>query len=102
MGTLLGVVAQQLLFLPYLATNPTPLPFRVTHVILAATFGAPLDKRYGLKFARPAPSGTRRTLEQKRELAKSTLESCFTSQWLTDPINEKRIEWWLSRMVVGR
>jgi len=98
-----GVVVQYLLFLPYLPTNSTPLPFRVTHVVLAATFGAPFyDPRYGLKFSKGLFSGAKRTLEQKRELVRPSLEGCFTPQWLADPHNKERFEWWLSRMVVGR
>ena len=63
--TLLGIVVQQLLFLPYLSASPIPLPFRVTHAVLAATFGALLDKWYRLKLAKPTLSGVRRTLEQE-------------------------------------
>ncbi|KAJ7633046.1 Alpha/Beta hydrolase protein [Roridomyces roridus] len=52
-----GVVVQQLLVLPYLPTNPTPLPFRITHVILASTRSEVLrDPEYGLKHLPEPPT----------------------------------------------
>ncbi|KAJ7154300.1 Alpha/Beta hydrolase protein, partial [Mycena filopes] len=46
-----GVITQQLLFLPYHPERPTPLPFRVTHVLLAGSLCSVLrDERYGLPF----------------------------------------------------
>lgn len=95
-----GVVAQQLLFLPYDSTNPTPLPFRVTHVILAGTLCSVLtDRRYGLRVNKNEPTGPL-TVEQKRELARPTLVSTFDATWIAK--NSERFEWWLDRMVSGR
>lgn len=95
----LGIVAQQLLFLPYHTAEPTPLPFRVTHVILAGTLCSVLtDRRYGLRvnkneFTVPF------TLEQRREIARPTLLSTFDPTWIVK--NSERFEWWLNRMVSG-
>jgi len=98
-----GVIAQHLLFLPYLSHNPTPLPFRVTHVFLTGTMVAPLkDKQYGLKITRLPPSDRRRTVEEKKEIAKSSLEATFDPRWLADAKNSERFHWWLHRMIHGR
>ncbi|KAF8077745.1 Alpha/Beta hydrolase protein [Lyophyllum atratum] len=96
-----GVVAQQLLFLPYHPTNPRQLPLRVTHVILAGTLCSPLrDKRYGLRINKNEPKGPL-TLEQKREIARPTLTSTFDPTWIANPANSQRFEWWLERMISG-
>jgi len=96
-----GVVAQQLLFLPYHPSNPMPLPFCVTHVILAGTLCSVLrDKRYGLRVNKSEPTGPL-TLEQKREIARPTLVSTFDPSWMADSANSGRFEWWLDRMISG-
>ncbi|KAF5381011.1 hypothetical protein D9615_004138 [Tricholomella constricta] len=96
-----GVVAQQLLFLPFHRTKPTPLPFRVTHGILAGTLCSVLrDKRFGLRVNKDAPSG-QLTLEQKREIARPTLASTFDPTWIANSANSERFEWWLNRMITG-
>lgn len=101
-----GVIVQQLLFLPYLPVNPTSLPFRVTHVVLAATIPAvihPEDKgKYGLKFGRTAITKKRLTDEEKKAIVRPTLESSFDPGWLADPKNDRRFEELLGRMIVGR
>lgn len=98
--TLTGIIAQQLLFLPYLVTNPTPIPFRVSHVILAATLCSLLkDKRYGLRIDKSVPSRSL-TAEEKKEIARPILKQTFDPQWIAS--NPDRFEWWLNRMIVGR
>lgn len=98
----LGVVAQQLLVLPYLHTNPTPLPFRVSHVLLTGTLCSPLrDKRFGLRIEKVIPTKPR-TPEEKREIARPTLISTFDPEWIANPANSERFEWWLNRMTSGR
>ncbi|GLB34754.1 putative serine aminopeptidase, S33 [Lyophyllum shimeji] len=94
-----GLVAQQLLFLPFHPANPAPLPFRVTHVILAGTLCSVLtDKRYGLPVNKNEPPGPL-TLAQKRELARPTLVRTFDPNWIAN--KPDRFEWWLSRMISG-
>ncbi|KAG6814596.1 hypothetical protein H0H92_000125 [Tricholoma furcatifolium] len=96
-----GVVAQQLLFLPHHPTRPVDLPFRISHVILAGTLCSPLkDRRYGLRINRDVPNAPL-TKEQKREIARPTLESTFDPAWLKNPANSSRLQWWLERMISG-
>ncbi|ESK91382.1 3-oxoadipate enol-lactonase [Moniliophthora roreri MCA 2997] len=99
-----GVVTQQLLFLPYHPQNPQSLPFRVTHVFLAATLCATIwdpDKRYRLKIDTSAPPRPL-TDEEKKAKVRPVLDSTFDSAWLENPKNKERYEWWLSRMLIGR
>ncbi|RDB21107.1 Haloacetate dehalogenase H-1 [Hypsizygus marmoreus] len=97
-----GVVAQQLLFLPYHGTNPTLLPFRVTHVLLAATLCSVLrDKRYGLRIDLATPARPR-TEEEKKAVARPTLESLFDPQWVANPANKERFEALLNTQTSGR
>ncbi|KAF9443346.1 alpha/beta-hydrolase [Macrolepiota fuliginosa MF-IS2] len=102
-----GAIAQQLLLLPYHTSNPTPThPFEITHVFLAATLASPMrDKRYGLKFfplPTPRPGGKKRTREERKEIARPTLEGTFDEAWLRDPRNRERFEVLLERMISGR
>ncbi|KAG5645063.1 hypothetical protein DXG03_007153 [Asterophora parasitica] len=94
-----GVIAQQLLFLPYHRTDPTPLSFRVTHTILAGTLCSVLiDKRFGLPVVKKAPTG-HLTIEQKREIARPTLVATFDPAWMADPANSERFDRLLGRML---
>ncbi|KAG6862088.1 hypothetical protein C0995_007218 [Termitomyces sp. Mi166 len=96
-----GVITQQLLFLPYHPTRPVNLPFRATHVLLAGTLCSTLkDPRYGLRINRNVPD-RQLTLDEKREMARGTLESTFDPAWLANPMNFKRFQWWLERMISG-
>ncbi|KAF8643810.1 hypothetical protein AX16_008828 [Volvariella volvacea WC 439] len=100
-----GVVAQQVLFLPYHPTNPTPLPFRLTHLLLTGTMISVLKdlKRYGLKVNTSVPNTDKPlTPEQKKELVRPTLESTFDPEWVKDPANRERFSWWLERMILKR
>jgi hypothetical protein len=94
-----GVIAQQLLLLLYHSSEPTLLPFRVTHVLLAGTLVSPIrDRRYGLHFGKRPYDPLND--EQKKELARPVMESTFDPVWLRN--NDQRMQWWLARMVSGR
>ncbi|KAG6878975.1 hypothetical protein C0992_006110 [Termitomyces sp. T32_za158] len=41
------------------------------------------------------------TLDEKKEMARGTLESTFDPAWLANPENSQRFQWWLERMVSG-
>lgn len=73
-----GVIAQQLIFLPFHPTNPTSLPFRVTHLILAATM-AEVVRVVG-KFP-PVPK-QKLTIEEKRELVAKYLPFQYDPLWV--------------------
>ncbi|KAG5722141.1 putative aminoacrylate hydrolase RutD [Termitomyces sp. T112] len=93
-----GVISQQLLFLPHHPTRSVNLPFRVTHVLLAGTLCSTLkDPRYGLRINKNVPD----SLDDKREMARGTLESTFDPAWLANPENFERFQWWLERMISG-
>ncbi|KAF9469292.1 Alpha/Beta hydrolase protein [Collybia nuda] len=97
-----GVVTQQLLFLPYLSSNPTQLPFHVTHVLLTGTLCSVLrDPRFGLRVDTSVPDRPR-TYEEKKEIARPTLEATFDPRWMADTTNTQRFDWWLNRMISGR
>ncbi|KAL0577095.1 hypothetical protein V5O48_004887 [Marasmius crinis-equi] len=96
-----GAVAQQLLLLPYHPTNAVPLPFRVSHVILASTLCATIwDRRYGLRLAPPAPRPL--TPEERKARVKPILDSTFDPEWLADPANRERYESLMNAMLHGR
>ncbi|KAJ6531609.1 Alpha/Beta hydrolase protein [Mycena vulgaris] len=96
-----GVVAQQLLFLPYHPDRPTPLPFRVTHVLLTGSLCSVLrDPKYGLPLP-AAPDGPL-TEQEKMDLARVTLELTFDPKWVSDPQNAERLDWLLRSMISGR
>ncbi|TFK42368.1 Alpha/Beta hydrolase protein [Crucibulum laeve] len=98
-----GMVAQQLLFLPYHPFKPTALPFRVTHVLLTGTLCTPL-RGVRLKILAqppPPPKGRHRTHAERREIARPGLESTFDPAWVGNPDNAPRLEWWLDRMASG-
>ncbi|KAJ6563220.1 hypothetical protein B0H10DRAFT_2115510 [Mycena sp. CBHHK59/15] len=96
-----GVVAQQLLFLPYHPVNPTSLPFQLTHVLLTGTLCSKLtDKRYGLPM-QPVPKRPL-TDQEKIDLARPTVELTFDPEWVSNPENTERLNWLLSRMISGR
>lgn len=99
---IVGVVAQQLLLLPYHLSRPTPVTFLVTHVFLAGTRSSVLrDKRYGLR-VNPPPPNKQRTLAERREAARPVLESTFDPKWLANKSNQERLQWWLNRVSSSR
>ncbi|KAJ7264981.1 Alpha/Beta hydrolase protein [Mycena haematopus] len=96
-----GVVTQQLLFLPYQSERPTPLSFRVTHVLLAGSLCSQLrDPRYGL-LVPPIPNRAL-TQQEKLELARPSLEKAFDPEWVSDPRNAERLDILLLSMISGR
>jgi len=96
-----GVVTQQLLFLPYHSERPTPLPFRVTHVVLAGSLCSQLrDPRYGLLLP-PTPNRPL-TQQEKLDIARASLERSFDPEWFADPRNAERFDTLLPSMISGR
>lgn len=96
-----GIVVQSLLFLPFHRTNPTPLGFRVTHVVLACTTFTPnLDSRYGLKFP-SRPKGPL-TLEIIRKTVRLSMPPNYDPEWFASEANQERIEEIIDRGLIGR
>lgn len=96
-----GIVVQSLLFLPFHRTNPTPLRFRLTHVVLACTTFTPnVDSRYGLKFA-SRPKGPL-TLEIIRETVRLSMPPNYDPEWFASEANQQRIEEIIDRGLIGR
>ncbi|KAG0694325.1 Alpha/Beta hydrolase protein [Suillus ampliporus] len=96
-----GVIVQCLLFLPFHRTNPTPLHFRVTHVVLACTTFTPnLDPQYGMKFA-PRPKGPL-TREIMRENVRFSMPRNYDPEWFASETNQARIEELIDRGLIGR
>ncbi|KAJ3841103.1 Alpha/Beta hydrolase protein [Lentinula raphanica] len=97
-----GTVAQQLLLLPYIPSNPVVLPFKFTHVLLTGTFHSLWEEKgYGLKLDR-TPITRSLTNEEKKARARPNLERSFDPEWLSDPRTQSRFNWWLDRQIVGR
>jgi pimeloyl-ACP methyl ester carboxylesterase len=95
---LLGVVVQQMLVLPYQQPHPTPLPFRVTHVFLAATRSVVLrDPQHGLQIR---PANVPRTPAERTAIIRRTLQATFDPEWLH--ANSGRFEQILHATVHGR
>ncbi|KAF9484709.1 alpha/beta-hydrolase [Pholiota conissans] len=97
-----GLIAQQLLLLPYIDNNPVSLPFRVTHIILAATLTGPKNKEQGFKPAPPPSADKERTWEERRELRRPMLEASLDPKWVANPGNAARFNALLDRVSSGR
>jgi len=98
-----GAILQQLLFLPYNQTNPTYLPFKYNHVVLAATLAtANSDPKYGLKFPfKPGEvSHIKLSEEQLKDAMRPTVEATFDPVWIQQ--NPERFNWWLDSMIRKR
>ncbi|THH27429.1 hypothetical protein EUX98_g6763 [Antrodiella citrinella] len=91
-----GVIAQKLVLLPSHPSQPTPLPFKVTHVLLTGTTVNPLQASFLLK-TRPADELSD---AQKLDLVRKGVELSFDHEWVKN--NKPRLEWFVKRMVVGR
>jgi hypothetical protein len=79
--TAAGVIAQQLLLLPYLETNPVPtLPFRVSHVILAATRSIVLPPELGVKY--DMVPGKQYSIAERMGFARNILADTFDPDWI--------------------
>ncbi|KAJ7334296.1 Alpha/Beta hydrolase protein [Mycena albidolilacea] len=93
-----GVVAQNLLILPFTQLQPTPLPFRVTHVVLAGTRSVVLrDPQHGLQIR---STNVPRTPAERKEIIRRTLQSTFDPSWLH--ANAARFEYIMHSTIHGR
>lgn len=94
-----GVIAQQLLFLPYHPSQPTELGFEVTHVLLAASMTAKLrDRNYGP----PIDLSPRSANKSKLDRARPMVEAMFDPAWIADTSNSASLERWLQQSIVKR
>jgi pimeloyl-ACP methyl ester carboxylesterase len=93
-----GVIVQQLLVLPHLKSHPTPLPFRVTHAVLAGTRSVVLrDPQHGLQIR---ATNVPRTPSERKEIIRRTLQSTFDPAWLH--ANSARFDYILHDTIYGR
>ncbi|KAJ7766748.1 Alpha/Beta hydrolase protein [Mycena metata] len=77
-----GVVLQEMLVLPYHPTNPAPLPFHPTHVILACTRAEVLrDPKYGLQTV-PEPLSRPPTNAERYERVRRTIAATVDPVWI--------------------
>ncbi|KAG6814595.1 hypothetical protein H0H92_000124 [Tricholoma furcatifolium] len=77
-----GVIAQQLLVLPYHPTNPLQLNFQTTHLFLVATRSV-VQEGVGIGY-KPPPPGTTRTLAERIAGAKRVIEMAFDPKWIEE------------------
>ncbi|KAF9053072.1 Alpha/Beta hydrolase protein [Panaeolus papilionaceus] len=88
-----GVVAQQMLLLPYHATNPVPLTFDCTHLLLIGTRSI-VHAEAGLKVP---PPNANRTLQENLAIAKKVVESLYDPEWVQN--NESRFNARVARSI---
>ncbi|KAJ7685618.1 Alpha/Beta hydrolase protein [Mycena polygramma] len=97
-----GVVTQQMLVLPYHPTDPLPLPFRATHVVLASTRAEVLrDPKYGLR-AVPEPLQGAKTVytpAERHANIRKTIETTVDPSWMK--ANGKHLEFMVQRVLSG-
>ena len=79
---LLGVIAEQMLLLPYHTVKPASIPFRVTHLILAGTRSV-VTASIGLKITAP-PAGITRTPEERIVIARNVVKSLLDPNWVEE------------------
>ena len=79
---LLGVIAEQMLLLPYYTAKPASIPFRVTHLILAGTRSV-VTADDGLKVNAPPANATRRA-EEKIAIARNVVKSLLDPIWVEE------------------
>ncbi|KAF8517151.1 hypothetical protein BU17DRAFT_67076 [Hysterangium stoloniferum] len=87
-----GVVAQQLLLLPFHAEDPTPLPFRVHHVLLTGTLCSPIKNPSQppiVKFE-AGVHGQGLSVEQRKAMARPMLDASLGARWVAKPENKER------------
>lgn len=98
-----GVVTQQMLVLPYHPTDPTPLPFRTTHVILASTRSEVLcDPRHGLQTLPEPSNGPRKppTNAGRYENIRRLIETTVDASWLR--AHGEHLDFMVQRVMSGR
>ncbi|KAK0496838.1 Alpha/Beta hydrolase protein [Armillaria luteobubalina] len=94
-----GVIAQQLLLLPFHPTEPAPIHFRCTHLFLAGTRSVVLrDHGLGLQYSKP-PCNMTRTPAEKLEIAKRLIQATLDPVWLQE--NPSRFAVILKRTLTG-
>ncbi|KAJ3573435.1 hypothetical protein NP233_g2435 [Leucocoprinus birnbaumii] len=74
-----GVVAQQMLVLPYLPISSAQIPFRITHLFLVGT-RCKINQGSGLPIK--AVPGKPRSLEERREGAKRVIAATLDPAWV--------------------
>lgn len=89
-----GVIAQQLLVIPYHLTAPVNLPFHTTHLILVGT-RCKVSQGAGLPI-KPVP-GKPRSLEERREGARRVIAATLDPAWIQ--ANNSRFDYLFSRVV---
>lgn len=89
-----GVIAQQLLVLPFHPTSPVRLPFRTTHLFLVGT-RCRVNQGPGLPIT--AVPGKPRSVEERREGAKRVIAATLDPAWVE--ANGYRFNEILSRVV---
>lgn len=90
-----GVVAQQMLVLPYNMKTPIVLPFRTTHLFLVGTRSS-VQPNVGLSIS-PLPNNASRTLEERKEIARRVVSSLVDPKW--NETNGERFEFIFKRAV---
>ncbi|KAJ7172017.1 Alpha/Beta hydrolase protein [Mycena filopes] len=94
-----GVVLQQMLVLPYHPTDPVPLPFRPTHVILACTRPEVLrDPAHGLNTV-PEPPKNPPTIAERYENIRRTIAATVDPSWIK--ANGKHIDFMIQGVLTG-
>ncbi|KAJ7681739.1 Alpha/Beta hydrolase protein [Mycena rosella] len=94
-----GVVVQEMLVLPYHPTNPTALPFRPTHVILACTRSEVLrDPKLGLQTIPDAPRKPP-TNAERYENIRRTIETTVDPSWIK--AHGKNLDFMIQRVMSG-
>ncbi|KAF8077746.1 Alpha/Beta hydrolase protein [Lyophyllum atratum] len=93
-----GVVAQQLLVLPYHPTHSTPLPFRTTHLFLVGTRSVVQDTSVGIGY-KAAPPGKPRSLAERKAVARKVIEMAFDPKWIAE--NGPRLNFVCDRVFNG-
>ncbi len=91
---LLGVIAQQLLTLPYHPKSPIRLPFRITHLFLIGT-RCKVHQAAGLPLT--AVPGKPRSLEERRETVRRVIAATLDPAWVE--ANSSRFEYLFGRVV---
>ncbi|KAJ7461571.1 Alpha/Beta hydrolase protein [Mycena latifolia] len=97
-----GVVTQQMLVLPYHPTNPTALPFRPTHVILASTRSEVLrDPKHGLQTVPEPSAGPAKppTIAERYENVRRTIEATVDATWIKS--FGKHLDFMIQRVLSG-